>query len=134
MKRKIIESDIVKGRFDVVFGDGIIHDIFFKESEIPKYEMYYHTTFEKETEMKNFKSFTEVANEKALKTMNKQIINYHISRDGWISLCGKTRYDSEENGDQIHWHYYPRELDEGTWCPECQAVWAKDPEIQACQS
>ncbi len=53
MKRKIISSDIVKGRFDVVFEDGIIHDIFFNKSEIPKYEMYYHTTFEGKTDNEN---------------------------------------------------------------------------------
>ncbi len=55
---------------------------------------------------------------------------YHISKDGYNAFCGTTY---KETANIIHWHYYPRELDEGSWCPKCQAEWAKNSEVQACQ-
>ena len=44
--RKIIKSNLVKGRFDVIYEDGIIYDIFFGKSKIPRYEKYHNAEFE----------------------------------------------------------------------------------------
>ncbi len=43
--KKIIKSKFSKGRYDVIFEDGMIHDIFFGKFKIPKYEKYYNAKF-----------------------------------------------------------------------------------------
>jgi hypothetical protein len=68
---------------------------------------YRHSTFEKETEMKNFKSFTEVANEKVLKT-------YHLTTNGKDTICGV------KSEDRVHVTYQDKILDDGKWCTPCK--------------
>ena len=44
--RKIIKSKLVKGRFDVIYEDGMIHDICFDKSKIFRYERAHNAKFE----------------------------------------------------------------------------------------